>query len=748
MEMPRILTEGRICSLFRRNHGPKPFFETPGIGCLVVVAMTCSSFAAIGQDTNYPAKDSLIPLPACLSSREIQLDYNACTASQLDEWRKDVRHWRDEERIRAGYTDTQYRRPELQWSQSSFMQPQMMAEDRYFYDRETGKYTVDRYLDDLNRRFGGIDSVLIWQSYPNIGIDSRSQYDLIRALPGGIQALRAMVQDFHKSGVHVLFPVMVWDQGTHREGNSDWDSTAKIMAEIGADGVNGDTLTGVPKAFRDASDQTGHPLVFEPEGYVGHDEMLAYNNMSWGYWRYPFAPLLSQGKLLEPRHMINISDRWNRSKTDDLQFAFFNGVGLETWENVWSIWNGMTPRGAETIRRVASIERAFAPFLISQDWEPLTPTVQFGVFATRWPMANEELFTIINRNEYNLTGPQLQLPYKEGLHYYDLWHGRELIPVRHEESIWLNFDIDGRGFGAVFVTSELKNPAEKSVLQMGKDWDAAPLNSFSDEWKPLQQKILPIEKVAHPASDPKDMVKIPAANFLFRVDGVEIEGENWAGLDVQYPWEDSPRRHHVHEVKIASFWIDRHPVTNSEFKKFIDHSHYHPKDDYNFLHDWKDGRFPSGWDNKPVTWVSLEDARAYAAWEGKRLPHEWEWQYAAQGDDGRIYPWGNLWDVEAVPTPNRTRDLTSPDDIDSHPKGASPFGVMDLVGNVWQWTDEFQDEHTRTAVIRGGSYYQPQGSMWYFPKAFKNTEHGKYLLMAPSKDRAGTLGFRCVIDAE
>ena len=71
---------------------------------------------------------------------------------------------------------------------------------------------------------------------------------------------------------------------------------------------------------------------------------------------------------------------------------------------------------------------------------------------------------------------------------------------------------------------------------------------------------------------------------------------------------------------------------------------------------------------------------------------------------------------------------------------------MDLTGNVWQWTDEFVDEHTRAAILRGGGYYRPEGSRWYFPRNQLN-EHGKYLLMAPSKDRAGTLGFRCVIDS-
>lgn len=66
---------------------------------------------------------------------------------------------------------------------------------------------------------------------------------------------------------------------------------------------------------------------------------------------------------------------------------------------------------------------------------------------------------------------------------------------------------------------------------------------------------------------------------------------------------------------------------------------------------------------------------------------------------------------------------------------------MDLVGNVWQWTDEYLDEHTRAAIVRGGSYYQPQGSMWCFPQVYKLTEHGKFLLMAPSIDRSAALGF-------
>ena len=189
-------------------------------------------------------------------------------------------------------------------------------------------------------------------------------------------------------------------------------------------------------------------------------------------------------------------------------------------------------------------------------------------------------------------------------------------------------------------------------------------------------------------------------------------------------------------------------MTNARFKKFLDATQYHPKDDHNFLRDWKNGTYPEDWGKKPVTWVSLEDARAYAAWAGKRLPHEWEWQLAAQGADHRLYPWGNAWNADAVPQPDKGREMRPPTDVDEFPKGASPFGVEDLVGNVWQWTEEFEDEHTRAAILRGGSYYQPQGSLWYFPQAYRLDQHGKYLLMAPSKDRSGTVGFRCVLDSE
>jgi len=714
----------------------------------ISIVLALSSMMS-AQDTNFEPDHQQIPAPDCLVMKAIgEPGGKPCTQEDHDAWLADIRHWRSERWIRIGYDGSRYDRPELKWTQSSFFQPQMMVQDRYFYDPVAHRYTVDRYLNDLEKRYGGIDAVLIWPTYPNMGIDDRNQLDLIRSMPGGVAGVRQMIADFHKRGVRVLFPMMMWDQGTRDPGKPWPQAIAELMAEVGADGVNGDTQDGVPLAFSAAADKVGHPLAFEPEEGPS-DEALAWNVMTWGQYSFPFVPVVDKYKWLEPRHMVNISDRWSRDKTNDLQFAFFNGAGWESWENVWGIWNGITPRDAEATRRVATIERAVAPFLISTEWEPLIPMLRYGIFASRWPLNDRTVWTIVNRNEYGVEGREIELQPEEGMRYFDLYHGTELKPDRDPDGkTVLSFDVEAHGYGALLATKTAPNAGIQALMSKMKEMTAKPLASYSHEWTVLPQQIVPITPTKPPSASPAGMVKIPAGDFAFRVQGIEIEGFNDIGVDVQYPWEDSPRRFHEQRMQVKSFWIDKYPVTNAEFKKFLDSSHYHPQDDLNFLRDWKDGSFPAGWEDRPVTWVSLEDARAYAAWAGKRLPHEWEWQYAAQGSDGRTYPWGNDWNASAVPVPDKNRTMRGPDAVDAHPQGKSPFGVMDLVGNVWQWTDEFTDDHTRSGILRGGEYYQPQGSIWYFPRTYKLNEHGKLLLTAPSLDRSGGLSFRCVQDAE
>jgi iron(II)-dependent oxidoreductase len=666
-----------------------------------------------------------------------------------DDWIAELTDWRREHLTRIGYDDANYRRPELQWAQRNFIHAQMMVEDRYFYDPVAERYTVDRYLDDLEARFGGIDSVLIWFVYPNIGIDDRNKTDLAHDLPGGIDGLRGAVDDFHRRGVRVFLPTMPWDNGTRESGQSDWQAIAELVRAVGADGINGDTYNGVPRTFFDACDALGRPVVLQPESTISAEEQLIWNVQSWGK-KAPneVIPPVAKFKWLEPRHMINYENRWGRDRNHDLQYIFFNGIGYNAWENIWGIWNQLTPRDAESLRRIATIERQFASAMVSMDWRPYERTLQAGVFASRFPLDTFTLWTLVNRHEYTVAGEQIAVPHRDGARYYDAWNGVPLQPRLDGGRAVFDFALEGRGFGALLaVWPGASIDGLDAFLARMRAYASVPLQTLSNRWRSLPQKLKDIVPTSRASVAPAGMVAIPAGDFDFVVGGVEIEGQTWDGNDVQYPWEGSPRRGHRRRMSMPVYFIDRTPVTNAQFRDFIEDSGWLPDDSHHFLRDWLDGAPRPGWENKPVTWVSIEDARAYAAWAGKRLPREWEWQYAAQAGDGRRYPWGNDWDEARVPAMNRGRTLCAPEDVDAHPDGASPFGVLDLVGNVWQWTDEYEDEHTRAAVLRGGSSYQPQTSHWYFPQAHRLDQHGKYLLMAPSKDRSGCIGFRCVVDA-
>ncbi len=199
-------------------------------------------------------------------------------------------------------------------------------------------------------------------------------------------------------------------------------------------------------------------------------------------------------------------------------------------------------------------------------------------------------------------------------------------------------------------------------------------------------------------------------------------------------------------VVFPRFAIDATPVTNSQYAEFLAGSSWQPKHPENFLKHWIPGKPPAGLEDHPVVYVSLEDARAYADWVGKRLPTEEEWQYAAQGTDARVYPWGNEM------RPNCCNDGlsggTTP--VKAFPAGCSPFGCYDLCGNVWQWTEsERSDGRTRFCMIRGGSFFAARGSNWYVdggPRAVSFAT--KFLLMWPGLDRCATVGFRCVRDLE
>lgn len=201
--------------------------------------------------------------------------------------------------------------------------------------------------------------------------------------------------------------------------------------------------------------------------------------------------------------------------------------------------------------------------------------------------------------------------------------------------------------------------------------------------------------------------------------------------------------HEYGPVPVGPFLIDECPVTNESYEAFLKATGYRPREPRNFLRHWPDGRCPEELRDHPVVCVDIDDARAYAKWVGKRLPTEEEWQFAAQGTDGRRWPWGAEFDVSRC---NGSGNGTTP--VRTFPQGRSPCGCYDMAGNVWQWTESERDDgHTRYAIIRGGSWFDAKGSLWYVRGGPQPLDHhAKFILLYAGMDRCATVGFRCVRD--
>jgi formylglycine-generating enzyme required for sulfatase activity len=865
-----------------------------------------------------------------------QQDYN--------DWLKGMQSWRDQvvqatNNVCARSPDDAeciYLNPKVNWTRTSYVQPQTHLYDRYLYDPVRHEYTVDRYLKYTEDLYGGIDSILIWPTYTNIGIDDRNQWDYFRTLPGGLEGVKNLTEQFHANGVHVLWAYNPWDAGTRDEGESHWQTMARLLKETNGDGFNGDTMGYIYREFWDAGVQASHPFVGEAEGGgYGSSTDEAWSSSAWAPlgWGYFFAgqldsvtqvygpePGVDKLKWLDPRgrRMTHVCDRWAKQRWEPIQLALFNGIGYESWENVWSVYVHFNERDAEGLRRVATMLRWLGKHEYIQNyrrWEPFTPaltsvasvpsatadsvseaaantwgmargyncyqgagatdletpqgtaygevsladckqvclntagctgiTVETitgglvkcyrrkdivpdlcaypsewqdtyllnhasvapkqasGVYASRFDHMNGEdcVWTIINKGDADATAlldisacPVYRNHGQNVGRVFNLWAGHEMAPDESKVRI----TVEAQGYMAVLMTgpSSSRSTDLQDLLQrMASMFHQAPLAHYNNSWHPLPQSMQKSSDTARYEKAPTGMVEVPLAKaFHFVAGGVEIEGgcdatndpvgvccsmacaqfsltsaqcqcpfwgEDTRGVDVQFPWEKHARRIHNHSMNVGPFFIDKDLVTNSDYATFLLNSSYKPKDSSFFLRHWSNhspASLPEELKELPVVYVSLEDARAFCGWAGKRLPHVYEWQLAAQGSAAdRIYPWGNDDNKGNYPEVARGRNVPTLPHVGAFsPQGDSPYGVRDMVGLVWQYTDEFQDDHTRSVLLKGSSLYNPilsdtfpaspQVGNWYFPPAREVNKHNKMMLMDDSYERASTLGFRCVAD--
>lgn len=265
-----------------------------------------------------------------------------------------------------------------------------------------------------------------------------------------------------------------------------------------------------------------------------------------------------------------------------------------------------------------------------------------------------------------------------------------------------------------------------------------------------QTRLGPVTQTSKQVRAPEGMAEIPAAavELVVEMRARECgfyESTPPAGHTFKHSYTFTTRKLCRH-VQLPRFAIDRTPVINAQFAEFLRATGYRPKHAENFLKHWREGKPPEGKEDHPVVYVGLDDARAYAKWAGKRLPTEEKWQYAAQGPDGRKFPWGDQMEPDRC-NGGQTGGTTP---VTGFPNGRSPFGCYDMCGNTWEWTEsERSDGRTRFSIIRGGAYFAAGGSNWYVDGGPRPADFAtKFLLTWPGLDRSSTIGFRCVVDLE
>lgn len=706
------------------------------------------------------------------------------------------------------FDESLYRREDLRWVRKAYVMHLMMAWDKDYYDAITGQFNWTKFNERAKKLYGGDDVICLWPTWPTLGLDQRNQFDMYRDLPGGLKTFRSLADTLRKQDIKFFIAYNPWDESTRSEGHLK--GLTDLIKQTSADGVVLDTKGESSKELQQAADQVRPGVIMYSEGMaVPKDMPDIVSGRVHNALYYP--PMLNLNKLIRPDFAIfRVAEVFKEPIQREYAVAFFNGYGTEInqfapghpeWEEDQYRYLGKTSR----------ILRESSSNFNSNNYLPLMQTFRDSVWVNRWPSETKNLYTVFSVKPEGYYGPLIEVNQRDGYHWVDLWHHQDIILANLKGRTYASVELDafnrsfigtnnegqvtclaefpvilkcalrgnelaisaGRGSSLRIWQGEpsyektpIILPAGNQILDIRQHlgrYEGKIVVQVLDNGELLDESVLFIKpgaprliswitKTSAVAATPEGMVKIPAGKFLFNAS----QGDAF----IPYPAENLNTF-----FEMRGFYMDRFPVTNVQFKTFMDAMHYIPVDTANFLKHWKQKRIAKGEERFPVIYVSYEDAVAYTQWAHKRLPTEIEWQYAAQTDKLNPWPWHQAKPVKRkAQFVTETLTVSSLEGIDpsncnlgngklyavgSYSKGANPFGLQDLVGCVWQLTnDVYESGSYRGIILKGGSYFKPSSSWWYVQGGPRELHYRQYLLrVSQGFERNATVGFRCVKDA-
>ncbi len=710
----------------------------------------------------------------------------------------------------AHFNDSLFQRKDLQWIRHTYVLHLMDAWDKFYYDIKDGKYRLQDFLQHGKKLYGGDDIVSIWPTWPTLGLDPRNQFDLFRDLPGGTAAMGKQAALSRSRGTKFFICYNPWDESTRSEDH--FRGLSQLIKETSADGVVLDTKGESSRELQDAADVVRPGVVMYSEGMAVPKDMAGIVSGRVHNALY-YAPMLNLNKLIKPEFTIyRVAELYKEKIRREFATSFFNGYGTEI-----NIMAPGQPDWADEqykyLGRTSRILRENTHNFVNRGYTLLLAVPKDSIWVNRWDWENKIIYTIYSILPQGFSGPLIEVQPDAACHYVDLWHHREVTPqqlngrwyvaaatdafnaadlgTNNEGEVdclarlprWLSVVLNG---DALTISSngaadEIRvwagQPAyDKEPVTLQPGTHRLRVSKLFDRFEgpivvqQMKEGILRDEQVVvmvpgtarrvsesarttPAATAPQGMVTIPAGRFLFKA----TNGDEF----IAYPKQDLDS-----SFDLPSFYMDKYPVTNAQFRQFMQATKYRPSDTANFLKHWAKGRIPAGQEKFPVVYISYEDAKAYAVWAGKRLPTEIEWQYAAQTPALREWPWNQqepvtrklqyvtntltVSELQGIDPKHANLGDGKPYAVGAYPAGANPYGLEDLVGCVWQLTiDLYMSGSHRYIMLKGGSYFKPSSSWWYVQGGARELHYRQFLLrVSQGFERNATVGFRCVKDAK